>query len=166
MSAAGNSFPLLGQNEEVNRQGSAESLDGYYSSPQLLGLLQYREGPWCHSDKGSVTLKRGGGRPRTRRTATRKRDRREAPDAIEHEHPESRSSAQPRIKPILPLNINLVQPQDQPNKNNAAESAKNEMLAGEVWNPLEISPNSQAHSRDGGAYIFIVGEKGNGNKRC
>ena len=88
------------------------------------------------------------------------------PGANAHEQRESRGSAQPRIKPILPLNINLDKPRDQPNKNNAAESAENKMLAGEVWNPLEISSNSQAHSRDGGAYIFIVGEKGNGNKRC
>ena len=38
-----------------------------------------------------------------------------------------------KIKPILPLKFNLVQPREhQPNKNNAAESTKNETLADDV----------------------------------
>ena len=45
--------------------------------------------------------------------------------------------SQDKIKPILPLKINLGQPRDPPNENYAAESAENATLAGEVRNPLE-----------------------------
>ena len=40
--------------------------------------------------------------------------------------------SQDTIKPILLLIFNLGQPQDQPNDNDAAESAENATLAGQV----------------------------------
>jgi len=42
-------------------------------------------------------------------------------------------------KPILPCYLISSNPEiSQPNKNNTAESAENEAIAGEVRNPLEI----------------------------
>ena len=118
--------------------------------------------------KNGHAKKRGRRTSDTRKTTAKKGDRRGAPGANEHDQRESRGSAQnKKIKPILPLRFNLVQPRDRPNENDAAESAENAMLAGKVRNPLDAyQSNCQAHSRDGGACIFIAGEAVGGNKGC
>ena len=109
-----------------------------------------------------------------RRTATRQGDRMGGPDyeQTRDDNAPARATAARRvrnIKLILPLKFNLVQPRDR-----RPTRTQRELHRGILRkrNACRQSPeslgynhsNHQAHSRDGGAYISIAGEKGNGNK--